>query len=1492
MTALVDRPATDGPRPSGRRRRRFDWLGIGLPALIAYIPLLFTHPGMVGADTKTYLYLDPGKLLSEAPYLWNSDIGLGSVTHQNIGYLWPMGPFYFVFQTLGVPDWIAQRLWMGSLIFAAGMGVRFLVRTLGWGRLPLRKGGVLVATLAYMLSPYLLNYSARISVILLPWCALPWLIALTARALRRGGWRDPALFALIVLTVGGVNATALLLIGLGPLLWIIHAVAVDREVSVRRALIAALRIGVLTVAASLWWVAGLAAQGRFGLPVVNYTETYKVVASASSAPEVLRGLGYWLFYGSDKLGQWIEPSVTYTTPGWMALSYGIPLLAMAAAAMVRWRYRAFFLLLVAVGALASIASYPWDDASLLGAIFKEVTRTEAGLSLRSTPRAVPLLALGLSVCLGAGVAAIGRRVPRLNWPVTALVAALVVANLSTLWNGQMVAENLERPEDVPAYWFDTARHLTATDDGTRAIEVPGADFASYRWGNTIDPVTPGLTERQYAANELFLWGSPQAADLALAFDQRWQEDTMDPEAIAPIARLLGGGDIVLRNDLMYERYRLARPRQMWELLNRAPGLDPPIGFGPTTPNIAGPEFPLIDEIELATPATWEHPPAVAVFGVQDRLAPVRSSPAQRPLLVSGNGDGLVDLAGVGGLDPNQSIFYSASFATDALGLARALDERADLVVTDTNRKRARTWNTLRESAGYTEQAGETSLTYTPGDQRLDVFPGATDDAYTVTEQQGGLQVFATGYGNRGTLTVNDRPSGALDGDVFTAWRAADGQDSRGQRLIVVADQPVTTDHVDLLQPQAGVRTRWITRARLTFDGADPVEVDLTDASRTGSGQRVDVGPRTFSRLDVEILADSAGDRQVYDGESGVGFAEVGVGGLRLREVIRPPVDLLDAAGAGSATHRLSYVFTRLRTNPGEPVRSDPETSLVRVVEVPTARVFGLGGQARLSAGAADDVVDVLLGMPSAADGGITIWASDSLPGSLVARGSAALDGNRETAWSTPFGSPSGQWVDVTLPAARTVDRMDLQVVTDGRHSVPTRITVTVDGDPGSARGLALPVLADGGPPGSTTSVPLTFEPLTGSSFRVSIDEVRPVTTIDWYTERPIPMPSGIAELGLPGIMTSELPMSFDSGCRSDLITIDGQAVPVRITGSTSDALARRGLDVGPCSPGEATIEVALDAGSHLLTTAVGRDLGLDLDRLVLSSDRDGTALPLAALALPVVEPTAPIGVVRDGGVTWNLTVPGTESVQWLSFGQSWNPGWQASVDGRSLGPSTVIDGYANGWRLDPAELGPGPWEIRVTWAPQRTIWIAIAISGLAVALCIALIAVAWWRDRRRITGDDADLLLEDASAAQRSGHRALPLDPELAPLPLLTGARHGVVERAPRRAAVVGAVVLATVMAVNVPVRVPDLLIIPVVAIMAGIAFRSPRGRGVLGLGAVASYGLASAYIVALQWRRGQASEFFQIVAPVHVLALAAVYLLLAEGVRDLLVRRHESDSP
>src|SRR5947208_1986196 len=146
-----------------------------------------------------------------------------------------MGPYDWLLGHLGSPAWVSQRLWLGSLLFAAALGVVYLLRTFG-----IRGPGVVVAALAYMLTPYVLDYAARISVLLMPWAALPWMIGVIRKALReeRPGlqqWRYPAIFALIVQIVGGVNATALLFAGVGPVLWILYSWLIAKEVTFRKA---------------------------------------------------------------------------------------------------------------------------------------------------------------------------------------------------------------------------------------------------------------------------------------------------------------------------------------------------------------------------------------------------------------------------------------------------------------------------------------------------------------------------------------------------------------------------------------------------------------------------------------------------------------------------------------------------------------------------------------------------------------------------------------------------------------------------------------------------------------------------------------------------------------------------------------------------------------------------------------------------------------------------------------------------------------------------------------------------------------------------------------------------------------------------------------------------------------------------------------------------------------------------------------------------------
>jgi arabinofuranan 3-O-arabinosyltransferase len=1304
------------PRPTKESVR----LHLGLAAA-AYVPLLLTQPGWVSADTKTYLYLDPAKLLSRAWSMWDPSVGLGTVTHQHIGFLWPMGPFFWLADVAGIPDWVTQRLWWGTIIFAAGAGVSYLVRTLGW-----RGPGVVVATFAYALSPYLLTLVARLSAVLLPFAGLPWLVAFTIRTVRTRGWRYPALFALTVATCGSVNATALLLVGLAPALWLIHAVWVAKEVTLRRAATAVLRLAVLTIPVSAWWIAGLTVQATNGIEILRYTETARTVSLVSVSHEVLRGLGYWFFYGDDRLGPWIEPSTYYTqSPGLIAVTYLLPIAGLVGAVIARWRHRAYFVMLAATGVAVAVGAYPWEDGPLWPwpRAVKRFLLSDVGMSMRSLPRAVPLVALGLAVLLGAGLTSVVRRWPRWNRPALIGGIAVAVLALPPLWLGQFVPENLRR-RDIPAYWQEAADHLEAEGHDTRVLAVPGSEFASYRWGNTVDPVLPGLVDRPSAQRELIPYGSPASANLLNAFDLRFQERTADPDSVAPIARLLRAGEVLVQSDLQYERYNTPRPRNFWDLMTSAPGLGEPDKFGPHEPNITVPELQLDDELTMLTDPALPDPPELGTFPVSDPLPIVSAHGPGNALLVAGDGTGLVDAAGAALIDGTELIRYSASLDEDEI--AAALDEGAALLLTDSNRKRGERWTSIRHTRGYTEPADEEPLVTDISDNRLPVFPDGTSDAQTVAVYEGGIEARATSYGNPATFTPEERASYAVDGDPQTAWRTGAFSDARGERLELTLTRPETTDHITVLQPTTPPGNRFIESVRLRFDDGDAMDVDLTRQSRDEPGQVVTFPRRTFEKLSLEILSDTAGDHVArYGGFSSLGFAEVAIGddAARLDEIIRLPNDLLDAAGADSMNHPLAISLNRLRQDPSDTTRLDEEPAIRRRLTLPSARSFTLSGEARLSPRADAVAIDGLLGRPH--DGSAT-WAraSDGLAGSLEVA-SAAFDGDPATAWTTARGKPNRQWIEVNLTEAQTIDHLPLTMIADRLHSVPTEIELTVDGR--SLGRFPLPAVQSQAAQNATATVDVPLPaPATGSTFRVRFTGIREVTTNDWASQRAVDQPAALAEIGLPGPIVPAHPDAFDTGCRDDLLSIDGEPVAVRVTGRVETALARQPLAIATCGDGGGPVE--LDGGDHDVRAISGDLLAIDLDQLVLRSAAGGEASsatgPLVAEASAAradddVAATPRVTVVHEGQDQVEVEVSGATPGEpfWLVLGQSFNDGWTASVDGGGIVDPELVDGFANGWQVVPDAES---FVVDLRFAPQRRVDLAIAVSAVAAAVCLLL----------------------------------------------------------------------------------------------------------------------------------------------------------------------------
>ena len=182
-----------------RRRARFDDSSCWASRSSRTCRSCCRRPAGSSADTKQYLYLDPDRLLARAPSLWDQHIGFGTVSHQIIGYLFPMGPYY----------------WLHRAHAAFPTGSR---SASGWARSRSRRRSVRDGSSACSARAAPARSPARsctcsrrtssrsprgISVLLLAVGGSAVARRLDhARGVARGGWRDPALFALVILTIG------------------------------------------------------------------------------------------------------------------------------------------------------------------------------------------------------------------------------------------------------------------------------------------------------------------------------------------------------------------------------------------------------------------------------------------------------------------------------------------------------------------------------------------------------------------------------------------------------------------------------------------------------------------------------------------------------------------------------------------------------------------------------------------------------------------------------------------------------------------------------------------------------------------------------------------------------------------------------------------------------------------------------------------------------------------------------------------------------------------------------------------------------------------------------------------------------------------------------------------------------------------------------------------------------------------------------------------
>ena len=423
-----------------------------------------------------------------------------------------------------------------------------------------------------------------------------------------------------------------------------------------------------------------------------------------------------------------------------------------------------------------------------------------------------------------------------------LVLALV--NLPVLTHHALVDPALERDEQPPAAWTDAAAALDAAPPGYRVMELPGAEFGAFRWGYTVDPPLPGLTDKPLVTRDLLPLGSAGAMDLLYALDDRFQAGVAETGAVAPVARLLGADTIWLPGDAAFDRFRTPRPEithaQLAAAAAATEGLGMPVPYGPPAPN--PPNVPMVDEQSLSDPRVGQPVPPVELVPVQDPEAVIRAK--DRSVVIDGSGDGVVDSAAAGLLDGRELIRYAASLSGH--DLATALQDADQVLITDSNRDRAHHWRGSQDVTGFTESGGPGSdvLDVDEGDQRLPVFTNDSARTQTIAVQEGPVTATASSYGEPFAYRPEDRPFMAVDGDPTTAWLVADRAPAEGQRIRFQVAEPV--DHVTLHQPQGAGAVRHVGAVTITVDGRAP-------AARH-PGRTVAVGRRPAGRPRPDVGA--------------------------------------------------------------------------------------------------------------------------------------------------------------------------------------------------------------------------------------------------------------------------------------------------------------------------------------------------------------------------------------------------------------------------------------------------------------------------------------------------------------------------------------------------------------------------------------------------------------------------------------------------------------
>ncbi|MEU4535449.1 alpha-(1-_3)-arabinofuranosyltransferase family protein [Streptosporangium sp. NPDC023825] len=1257
IARLAAPPATFGASDTGLRLRLRLLAGCLFLAAVAFN----MAPGMLIAETKLDMPINPIGFLSQALNMWDQDY-LGHLQNQAYGYIFPMGPFYTLLINAGMPPWVVQRLWVTLILCVAFVGVAQVARALRIGG---QLAGVL-AGLAYALAPHAQALMGFNSVEFAPSAVLPWVLLFLVRGARgeTSPRRAACLSALAFLFAGGINAAAELAVLVVPMIYLLTRARGPRK----RRLIAWWLAAIAAV--SFWWIVPLVMLGRYVFSFMPFTENAWTTTVVGSLTNVLRGMNSWVAFLPVDGRPYLPAAYEHATTPWLVLVTALVAgLGLAGLTLARTPERAFLLLTTLAGVAILVAGHAGPLAEPLRALLDGPLAP-----FRNLHKFNALVRLPLVLGLAALVSYVGARRALVRLPVAVAGAGLVGLTLVPVASAGIAPSGAFA--DVPEHWRQAASWLDERADQGTVLVLPGARRGEYTWGRPLDePFQPLLKKARWVSNTIVPWGTAGSNRLVKAIDDRFANG-QGSEGLTRTLRRMGVRYLLIRNDLDRIAFGDAWPARVHEALDRSPGLNRVRGFGPT-----------VGFEDSSTGAGWLDQPytSLEIYEVAGARPVVGTVAAKRPLRVSGGPEALLTMAEEGVLGDDRPVILGDDPGADAI-------PAADTVLTDTMRRRELVVSDLRRPYGETMTPDEP---YEGRGPAHDLTDPAWAEPKTVAVFTGIKGVTASSSQSRfgvtpGTRDGGQQPYAAVDFDLRTGWRSTGWEPPTEQWLEVQFTEPISVPSMQAVFERS---ENAVTVSEVM------VETDTGRVrTRLGLGalwERLNVPPGRTSRIRIRVTG------VLRDPNPRVGITELAIPGVRPgRTLVVPAQGPASSADPSDPSKPGQTVVTsRTDTAPGCMLGSYAWTcsdrlrfvgedgyAFDRSVPVATGRRV-LEGRAVLT----DQRVAETLLMPA---GSFPRATASSTAGDIPATGAyAAFDDDRRTIWYAGDKdlAPS---LSVELGRKVTLSRLRVDFPDTRLGAPPVRVTVETDG------GVRYAWASKDGwirfAPMRASRVKLTFAAL--GSWRmevlgVAVPGIAPLPTLD---AQPVRMPCGFGPT----------------------LTVNGVETPTEIRGGTlGDLLNGRPVGYRAC-------EAVWAQGGTLRVRAAALQ-GFRVDSMVLRATGGGSAKGAGSGGGTTSTGTAgstgnaaavtlrPAAVERWDAGERRVRVSTTEP-SYLALGENFNRGWQASFGGRVLEPAR-LDGWRQAWLLP-----PGSGTVVMTYAPDGLYRTSLIAGWALVALVVAL----------------------------------------------------------------------------------------------------------------------------------------------------------------------------